>query len=66
MTITHFDGLAVLPKRCDCCNRLFIFEMYNKGREWEAVRKFYKTFGTELRRVKYVKCMKCIQKDRKN
>jgi len=29
MTITYFDKIAILPKRCDKCNRLFIFEPYN-------------------------------------
>lgn len=29
MTITNYDSLAILPKRCSKCNRLFIFEWYN-------------------------------------
>lgn len=29
MTITYYDRFAVLPKRCDKCNRLFMWEGYN-------------------------------------
>lgn len=29
MTITRYDKFAFLPKRCDVCRRLFIWEFYN-------------------------------------
>ena len=28
MTITYYDKFAFIPKRCNKCNRLFIFEGY--------------------------------------
>lgn len=29
MVITKYDSFAIVPKRCDKCNSLFIFEWYN-------------------------------------
>ena len=29
MTITKHDRIALIPTRCDYCNRLFIFEPYD-------------------------------------
>lgn len=28
MTITYYDKFAFIPKRCNKCNRLFIFEIW--------------------------------------
>ena len=48
MTITTHDRVAILPKRCDKCNRLFWLEPYN----------FYyrEIYGYSLRCIKCVKC----------
>ena len=51
MTITKYDGLAILPKRCDKCNRLFWLEPYNI---------FYKTVGIENYSLKQIECKNCI------
>ncbi len=48
--ITYYDGIAVLPKRCDICNRLFWLEPYNI---------FYKTVGVESRSLKQIECKNC-------
>lgn len=56
MTITMYDKLALLPTRCDKCNRLFIFEWYN------AYYKQVSPFG-ELKRVK---CEQCLKEDKDN
>jgi hypothetical protein len=53
MTITNYDGVAILPKRCDKCNRLFWLEPYNV---------FYKTVGIESYSLKQIKCKNCIGK----
>lgn len=53
MTITYYDGVAILPKRCDICNRLFWLEPYNI---------FYKTVGIENYSLKYTQCKHCIGK----
>lgn len=50
MTITYNDSFAFLPKRCDICNRLFIFEGYNI---------FYKEVGIERYDLKQIKCRRC-------
>ena len=47
MTITDKDGFALLPKRCDKCNRLFWFEPY-----WV----YYKEVGIERYSLKQIKC----------
>ena len=51
MTITKYDGFAILPKRCDRCNRLFWLESYNI---------FYKTVGIESYSLKQIECKNCI------
>ncbi len=53
MTITKYDGVAILPKRCDKCNRLFWLEPYNI---------FYKTVGIEEYPLKQIECKNCIGK----
>ena len=49
MTITYYDSFAFLPKRCDICNRLFIFEGYNI---------FYTRVGIEEYDLKRIRCKK--------
>ena len=56
MTISMYDKFALLPTRCDKCNRLFIFEWYN------VYYKQVSPFG-ELKRVK---CEQCLKKDKDN
>lgn len=51
MTITYYDKIAILPKRCDKCNRLFWLEPYNI---------FYKYVGIECYPLKQVKCINCV------
>lgn len=53
MTITKYDGVAILPKRCNKCNRLFIFEPYDI---------YYKCVGIGLYNLKQIKCKECIKK----
>lgn len=53
MTITRHDGVAILPKRCDRCNRLFWLEPYNI---------FYRTVGIEEYSLKQIECKNCIGK----
>lgn len=57
MTITKYDGVAILPKRCDRCNRLFWLEPYNI---------FYKTVGIEEYFLKQIECKNCIDKKSSN
>ena len=56
MTISMYDKFALLPTKCDKCNRLFIFEGYNV---------YYKQVSPfcELKRVK---CEQCLKKDKDN
>lgn len=53
MTITKHDRVAILPKRCDKCNRLFWLEPYNI---------FYKTVGIQMYSLKQIACKECIEK----
>ena len=55
MTITKHDGVAILPKRCDVCNRLFWLEPYNT---------FYETVGIEHYSIKQIKCKECVCKEK--
>ena len=55
MTITKYDGVAILPKRCDRCNRLFWLEPYNT---------FYKLVGIDGFPLKHIKCKDCIDKEK--
>ena len=52
MTITKHDGIAIIPKRCDKCNRLFWLEPYDV---------FYKMVGVEYYSLKRIKCIECIK-----
>lgn len=49
MTITTHDCFAVLPKRCDRCNRLFWLEPYDI---------YYKEVGIEHYPIRHIKCSK--------
>lgn len=53
MTISKYDKYAILPTRCDKCNRLFIFEPYN----------IYYTGSLAGISVKCNKCLHCIKKE---
>ena len=53
MTITTHDRIAILPKRCDKCNRLFWLEPYNV---------FYKNVGLWYTSLKQIECKKCENK----
>ena len=50
MTITRYDGVAILPKRCDRCNRLFWLEQYNI---------YYKEVGIGHYSLKQIECKNC-------
>lgn len=52
MVITNYDKFALTPKRCDNCNTLFIFEMYNVH---------YKLVGLGQYDLKQIKCKRCIK-----
>ena len=54
MTITKYDRFAILPRRCDWCNRLFVFEPYNV---------YYKDVA--LTEVVYIRCKDCCEKVKK-
>lgn len=49
MTITNYDSFALLPTRCDKCNRLFIFEPYDTFAKYTGIP----TVDC------FVKCKKC-------
>ena len=51
MTITKYDGVAIIPKRCNKCNRLFWLELYNV---------YYKEVGIEHYSLKQIECKNCI------
>ena len=53
MTLTKYDRFAIIPKRCDKCNRLFWLESYNV---------FYKTVGIESYSFEQIECKNCIHK----
>ena len=52
MTITKHDGFAIIPKRCDKCNRLFWLEQYDI---------YYKEVGIEHYSLKQIECKECIK-----
>lgn len=56
MTITKYDKVAILPKRCDRCNRLFWLEPYNI---------FYKTVGIGAYSLKQTECQECLENEAK-
>lgn len=53
MTITRYDGVAIIPKRCDRCNRLFWLEPYNVT---------FKPIGVESISLPLIECINCIDK----
>ena len=55
MTITYYDRMAILPKRCDKCNRLFWLEPYNI---------FHEFVGIEGYPLKQIECKNCIKNER--
>ena len=57
MTITTHDGVAIIPKRCDKCNRLFWLEPYDV---------YYKTVGIGCCTLKMIKCIECIKAESEN
>lgn len=56
MTISMYDKFALLPTKCDKCNRLFIFEWYN----------VYYREVSHLSEIKIIKCEKCLKKGKDN
>lgn len=50
MTISKYDKYAFTPKRCNKCNRLFVFEPYNI---------YYRQVGIESFNLKQIECKKC-------
>ena len=57
MTLTRYDGVAIIPKRCDRCNRLFWLEPYNVT---------FKTVGIESISLPLIECRECMnQKERR-
>lgn len=57
MTITKHDGIAILPKRCNKCNRLFWLECYDTYYK-------YKDVGVGRPSVKGIECLECIGKEK--
>ena len=57
MTITRHDGVAIIPKRCDKCNRLFWLEPYDI---------YYKMVGCFGYSLKHIKCIECIEIENEN
>lgn len=53
MTITKYDKLAILPKRCNSCNRLFWLEPYNTFNTPVEIQGWF---------LKHIKCKSCIEK----
>lgn len=53
MTITTHDRIAILPKRCDKCNRLFWLESYNI---------FNRAIGIDGHSIEYIECKECESK----
>lgn len=53
MTITTHDRIAILPKRCDKCNRLFWLESYN------VFNRFTNQFGDS---IECIECKECESK----
>lgn len=54
MTLTKYDKFAVVPKRCNRCNRLFWLEPYNIH---------YKTVGIGCQSIIEVECKFCVKAD---
>lgn len=58
MVITKYGSFAILPKRCNKCNSLFIFEGYNWCND-------YVTSPT-CAPIKIITCKRCIEKEDAN
>lgn len=56
MTLTKYDRFAIIPKRCDKCNRLFWLEGYNV---------FYKMVGVENYSLEQTECKECVKREDK-
>ena len=56
MTISYFDKIAIFPKRCDICNRLFWLEWYNQ----------YEKIYLCISDLKFIKCKKCVGEEKKD
>ena len=56
MTITKYDRVAILPKRCSRCNRLFWLEPYNV---------YYMEVGVGRVSFERVKCSECVKAEQK-
>ena len=54
MTITRYDGVAIIPKRCDICNRLFWLEPYNVT---------FKAVGLESISLPLIECRECMNQN---
>lgn len=54
MTLTKYDKFAIVPKRCNRCNRLFWLEPYNIH---------YKMVGIGCQSVIEVECKICVNTD---
>lgn len=54
MTLTKYDKFAIIPKRCNRCNRLFWLEPYNI---------YYKMVGIGCNSLRQVECKVCAQTD---
>jgi hypothetical protein len=54
MTIMRYDKVAILPVRCDYCNRLFWLESY---------KTVSRLVVTENYSTTYVKCKECINRE---
>lgn len=51
MTITKHDGFAIIPKRCDKCNRLFWLEEYDI---------YYREVGIQRYSLRQIECRECM------
>ena len=53
MTITRYDGFAIIPKRCNRCRRLFWLEPYNFYYKEMVIVQY------SLKQIECKECMKC-------
>lgn len=53
MTIMYADRFAIVPRRCNVCDRLFWLEPYYI---------FYKVVGIERFPLKQIRCKRCNKK----
>lgn len=52
MTIAKYDHIAIFPKRCFYCGRLFCFESYNVNE-----------ITADINEIKLIKCKVCLDKE---